>query len=133
MSNFTEAMASNPPRLVVLFKRAENGSEQFQWGIVGSIPMISLIGAVVRVQVDLVSREWMPECDNDPSALVIAWDAEYRSASYYVSKDIPLDPLLGMLDCVRTALVGSRLGQQTAAQRIEPKHLYGPDGAPWRG
>jgi len=79
--NFAEVMTTNPPRLVVLFRRGEDGSEEFQWGVVGTVPVLTLIGAIVRVQAELAFRSPEP-CE--PSALVIAWDAESRKVQWFV-------------------------------------------------
>ncbi len=129
--NFAAAMEGNPPRLVVLFKRDTDGGEQYQWGIVGSIPLLGLIGHITRVQMQLVSIEWIPECNNDPAALAIIWNNTTRRFQHFVSSDIPTDSLVGMLETIKLALTSSRLGQQAAAQRVEPP-ILGPDGKPIR-
>jgi hypothetical protein len=134
MSLFTEVMATNPPRLVVLFQRGPDGSEQFQWGVVGHIPVLSMIGQLIRVQADLVSGEWIPECEseppgNHPPALVVVWDGADRTLSHYVHSDIPAVPLAGMLETVKAMLVDSRVAAQAGAQKTL---LLGPDGTPMR-
>lgn len=132
MSNFSDAMQGNPPRMVVQFGLQPDGSETFQWGIVGDIPILSLIGHIVRVQADLVSGAWVPECNapNQPPSLVVAWHADSRSLQHYLSPDIPVDPLCGMLETIKAALVMSRMGQRAAAHRTA---ILGPDGRPAAG
>ncbi len=129
MSGFTEAMATNPPRLVVLFQRAPNGDERFQWGVVGNIPILSLIAALTRVQADLIACDWIPECDGEVPAMVVAWDAQDRTISYYLHPDIPHDPLIGMMETIKHALVNSKLAQPHQSQRVQ---LLGSDGQPMR-
>ncbi len=129
MSNFAEVMSTNPPRLVVQFQRGRDGGEQFQWGVVGAIPILTLIGYIGRVQADLVVDAWIPECDTSPPSLVVAWDARDRTLSHYVHPDVPTDPLGGMLETIKQMLVDSRLAQFAAAQRTQ---ILGPDGQPMR-
>jgi hypothetical protein len=123
MSKFE--ITSDTPRLVVLYRIGEDGNEQFQWGVVGSIPLLSLIGAIVRAQNELQFRE--PLCDEP--AFVIVWDNEKRIAYWKVNKDIPIEPLLGMLETIKATLVASRIGQQQAAQQTQ---ILGPNGTPMR-
>jgi hypothetical protein len=131
MNNFTETMSTNPPRLVVMFQRGDDGSERFQWGVVGSIPILSVIGSIARVQADLVGGLWIQECDNEQPALVIAWDRVTRTLEYYLHPDIPTLPLVGMLETIKAMLVASRLGQQVGSQKIEG-NVLGLDGKPMR-
>ena len=127
--NYEEVIATNPPRLVVLFQRGRDGGEQFQWGVVGGIPVLTMVGYIARVQADLIAGGWVPECTHDVPALVIAWDAQHRELSHFVHPDIPTDSLVGMLEMVKSMLVASRMGQHTAAQKVE---ILGPDGKPMR-
>lgn len=127
MTTFAEAITTNPPRLVVLFQEGVDGREQFQWGVVGNIPILTLIGAISRIQGELAFRAAEP-CDK--TAFVLAWDAEDKTTSWFVHPSIPTDPLVGMLETIKEALVVSRLGQCAAAQRVQ---VLGPDGNPMRG
>lgn len=113
MSKFSEAMATNPSRLVVLFRHDECGQEQFTWGIVGTLPTITLIGYLTRVQAGLAHRWAEPRQDCDQSALVVAWtDGKF---SWFVHPDIPVDSLVGMLDLIKAYLVDSKLAEQASA------------------
>ncbi len=126
-SGFTETVKEDTPRLVVMFKR-EGEQERFQWGMVGGMPLLSLIGCVARVQAELPMLEpgdTRYECPD--SALVIAWDG--KRFDWYVHKDIPVDSLVGMLETIKAALVGSNAARQQAAQQVG---LVGPDGRPIR-
>lgn len=127
MSNFSETMSTNPARLVVLFQRGHDGAEQFQWGVVGKIPILTLIGGIISAQSDLVRCEWMPECDE--VAFVMAWDADDGCLLNFLHPDIPCQALIGMLETIKALLVGSRVAQHMAAQRTI---LLGPDGQPMR-
>lgn len=130
MSNFAEVIATNPPRLVVLFRYNPNtGVEEFQWGTAGgNIPILNTISAIMRVQADLLSNEWIPECTNPDPALCIVWGAESKTTQHFVHPDIPTDPLVGMLETIKFALIGSRMGQHQASQKI----ILGIDGKPAR-
>ena len=129
MSNFSETVKQDTPRLVVQFGYAPDGSESFQWGIVGDIPILSLIGNINRLQMQLLATEWIPEFDlpGQPPALVMAWDAERKLMSSYLHRDIPIDPMCGMLETIKAALVMSRLGQKAVSHRSA---ILGPDGRP---
>lgn len=148
---FTELLATNPPRLVVLFQRDEGepyNSGRFQWGIVGAMPIISLIGRVSSVISDLLTASYSTsdaQFDGPPPALVIAWDSALHDARDFVNTDVPCELLVGMLELVKAVLINSQIGQQTAAQMVEPqpRHarkqsnglrrpplILGPDGKP---
>ena len=125
MSDFATAMQHNPPRLVVLFQHGPDGSEQFQWGVVGAIPILTLIGDITRLQYELLDDEWMPECDQ--VACVIAFNRADGRLSHYKHPDIPTDPLVGMFETIKHMLVNSRLGMHAASQKV---NILGPDGRP---
>jgi hypothetical protein len=131
MSEFEDFVKQDTPRLAVGFRRAPDGSEQFEWGIAGDIPPLTLIGCVRRAQDYLLCRErgegWIPECPQP--ALVLVWDAEERAMRYYVHPDIPVEPLVGMLEVIAAMLTASRLAQRAASQRVA---ILGPDGGPMR-
>ena len=132
MSNFIDAMVNNPPRLVVQFNRNHKGEEQFQWGIVAdrTIPPLSLIGAVCKVQHDLCREEWMPETDETSQALVIIYDAHQKDFTYFCHRDIPVEPLNGMLEVIKSMLTASRMAQHIGANKVP---ILGPDGRQMRG
>ena len=123
---FTEAMRSNPPRLVVLFRRADNGEEQFQWGLVKSMPIHTLVGSIVRVQSDLMFKAIEP-CDK--SAFVLTWDEETHKVGTFVHPDIPVISLLGMLETVKALVIAGREAQRMTSQG---NIVLGPDGTPMR-
>lgn len=122
---FAEAMQNNPPRLVVLWKK-ERETDLFQWGIVGNVPALSLIGAIVNAQARLVTGDFMvKECSEQALAIVFKDDVVH----YFVHHIIPVDPLIGMLETIKAALVGSRMAQHALAQQTP---IVGPDGKPIR-
>lgn len=134
--NFQEAMKSGPPYLAVMFARQPDGTEVFQWGIVApgtangqrqSIPILSLIGHICALQAHLADERWVAECTED--ALVVVWDEETRQLSSYLHHAIPRTPLIGYLETVKQALVGSKMGMSHAAQQVRPR-ILGPDGLP---
>ena len=121
MNQFTD-IQQNTPRLVVEFTRPEPDKEQFKWGIVGSIPVLTLIGYIVRVQAEL---GFMKPKDCDQMALVIVWNVENHKFDYFVNEMIPVDSLVGMLEIIKLHLIGTQMGQQQD-QRTK---LFGPDGS----
>lgn len=127
--NFTECMESNPARLVILYQPQSNGDESFQWGVVGNIPVITLIGHIDGLQSDLNNREWIPEADHPQPALVIAYDPTDKTLRHYMDHTIPIEPLVGMLEIIKGLLTTSRMAQHMGAN-LTP--VLGPDGKPVR-
>ena len=125
MSNFAEVMANNPPRLVVQFRR-HDGGDQFQWGIVGHMPVLSLIGNITKIQRDLCVGEWIPGCDQP--VLVIAYDPTDGNFWQFVSSDISAESLVGMLEVIKAMLVNSRMAQHAGANQVtNQRSILGPD------
>ena len=127
MSNFNDTVKQDTPRLVVAYKCDDGKVEQFQWGVVGAIPLMSLIGCIHHVQTKLASGEWVMECPQP--ALVIAWDDENRDFEVFVSPDIPAYSIVGMLEGIKNALIETQRARQATAQQVE---ILGPDGRPVR-
>jgi hypothetical protein len=107
-----------------MFKR-EGEKELFQWGIAGQIPLMSLIGFIVRVQTNPCLE---PEVCPEVSA-VIAWDQATGIFKFFVHKDIPWDSLVGMLEAIKFTLISSQVARASANQQM----ILGPDGRPAGG
>ena len=122
---FGTLMSTNPPRLVVLYRQGEDGTQQFQWGMVGTVPVLTLIGSLVEAQAR-IRHDSVYKCEE--SAFVVAWEGD--RPSYWCHQDVPKTALLGMLETIKHSVVGGRLEQQAAAQRMQ---ILGPDGSPMRG
>lgn len=131
MDEFYELMATDPPRLVVQYGHTPDGSECFEWGAVGSIPVLTIIGYVERVCVELVTDIPIPECDvpNNPPSLVIAMDPRDGKMVHYKHSSIPADALVGMLAVIKATLIQGRVAQHMAAQHMAAG-IIGPDGRP---
>lgn len=123
MSIYTD-LKQDTPRLVVMFRR-DGDKEMFQWGMLGEMPILTLVGVIVRVQAELAFRA-AEECPE--SALVIAWDKQHRSFDWFVHPDIPMDSLVGMLETIKATIVSTHMARQMAAQQV----ILGPDGRPVR-
>lgn len=125
-SSFEYHVKQDTPRLIIEYQRSEAGEDRFQWGIVGSIPVLAIIGYIVQVQHDIASEWAEPRNECPKQALVVALvGGEFM---WWVGKEIPRDALVGMLEVVKAAIVGGRLGQAAASQRV----LW-PDGRPFGG
>lgn len=136
MGKFEETVRPETPRLVVKFQRGPDGGERFEWGTVGQIPIVTLVGCVARVQsalhcsqlssgaLDLCSDRLCPE-----QAVVIVWDGAARRLDWFAHFDTPVDAMCGMLEIVKTTLVGSLAVRQMAQQQMR---VLGPDGTPAR-
>ncbi len=129
MSRFTDTVREDTPRLVVMYNSPGAGQEQYQWGVVGAMPLLTLIGFIGRVQSDLRYALEDDDTECEQMALVIAWNAEKFQFRYFVHQDIPVDSLVGMLETIKAALVGSSMAQQARNQQIS---IVGPDGRPMR-
>lgn len=119
-------LQQDTPRLVVMFKQDDN-KELFQWGIVSEIPLLSLIGQIVRVQNELPLLEPNdPYHDCSESALVIAYEA--KAFYWFVHPDIPKTTLVGMLETIKITLLGAQAARRMASEQL----ILGPDGRPVR-
>lgn len=128
MSRFFDTMKQDTPRLVVMY-RNDNGKDMFQWGIVGQMPLMPLIGSIIRVQVSLSIAPQVEESDDEycpQPALVIARSEENQV--WFVNPTIPVDALLGMLETIKITLTETQLARKAAAQQL----ILGPDGQPIR-
>lgn len=119
----------NTPRLVVMFQRSSD-AELYQWGMVGEMPILSLVGCITRVQAELpllepydIRQRSCPE-----SALAIVWDAKSREFSWFIHPDIPTDSIIGMLETIKATIIDTSKARQIANQQI----VLGPDGLPAR-
>lgn len=131
MSSFTETMTANPARMVVTFGLDANGGEQYQWGIVGKLPVIGLIGAVSRIINSLVCNEWIPEVESDTKCFMVVYNIKEREWSYYLHPDVVANPgnresLIGMLEMIKILLIMNG----PASQRHQNKPILGVDGKP---
>lgn len=129
MSKFSEIVNNDTPRLVVMFRRPAPDQEQFQWGMIGKMPVITAVGYITRVQAELRLSDSDHNCDE--MALVIAWHCPtIRNCidgtetklppqfDYFVHPNIPVDSLVGMLETIKAALVGSSMAQQARNQQV---------------
>lgn len=127
LTKFTD-LTQDTPRLVVMFKQ-DGDEEQFQWGILGKMPILTLVGHIGRVQAELPLLEpGDPRYDCPESALVIAWDEVDHKFTWFVHPSIPADSLAGMLEMIKATIVATKLARQVAAQQV----ILGPDGQPAR-
>jgi hypothetical protein len=125
MSNFT--LNPGVPHLAVIFKRGPDGGESFGWGATGNIPMLSLIGAITQAQHELPENRQYDDWQCSEPLFVIIWNQAERSLDWFVHPDIPLDPLIGMLETIKLTLVQSWAAQQQMARQ---PLVLGPDGSP---
>jgi hypothetical protein len=131
VSSFTETVKPDTPRLVVTYHRDERAQERFQWGVVGEIPILALLGAIARAQDGLLNH--VPDGECPERALVIAWNALHGECAWFVHPDVPVLPLVGMLGLVRATIEATHMARQAAAQQVPAQglsRLLGPDGAP---
>lgn len=128
MNRFTEVVKQDTPRLVVTFSR-EGDTEKFGWGVVGQVPVMTLIGAINDVQACLIGyHSDMERCDQ--STLVVAWDAVNSNFEWFVHQDIPVHSLVGMLEIVKATLVMSQMEAMARAKSASHNVIIGADGIP---
>lgn len=123
MSLFTDTVKQDTPRLVVMYKCGDDGSPMFQWGIVGTMPLVTLIGSIVEAQ----HIEWAEKCP-EPAA-VFAWDASKKEFTFFYHEDIPWTALVGMLEVIKITLISTHTARSMANQQV----ILGPDGSPING
>lgn len=130
MSKYADIVKQDTPRIVIKFKFDDEGKDQYEWGNVGTIPVMAMIGAIVKTQIELVSIEtdrlglYNKLCPEQ--MLVIAWDRDNNTFHWFMHKDTPKYGILGMLDLIRATLVDSIRMRQAAQQPT----ILDPTGQP---
>lgn len=127
MTKFSD-IKQDTPRIVVMFKE-EDGRERFQWGMIGNMPVLTLIGYIARVQVELPLLEpgdLLYKCPEQ--ALVIAWDADKKKFNWFVHEDAPVDSMVGMLETIKFSITSAQAAEHEASRQF----ILGPDGRPTR-
>ena len=120
------------PHLIVKF-RSVNGEEQFEWGVTAGIPMMGLLGAVIRTQVFL-NLEYQSTYDNRPyipGALILEWNDKEREFGFVCDPDIPIDPLIGMLEVIKSVILAN-ITKSAEANKNMQRLIIGIDGRPFR-
>lgn len=80
--------------------------DSYSYGVVGNIPVMQLIGYIVRVQAELAFRS--PEaCDG--GLCIINYDPTIGLLTWAVDSCIPVDQLVGMLELIKSTLVDSQI------------------------
>lgn len=126
MSNFTDSVKQNTPRLVVQYHPNPDGKgEGFEWGISSGIPMPALLGHITRAQLEMTNGS-AEDHDCPQPAFVVAWNGE--KFDWWVYRSIPVDSIVGMLEIIKATLIAGRVGQQAVSNRVQ---LLMPDGTPF--
>ena len=89
MTAFAEVMAANPPRLVVLYQQAPDGGERFQWGVVGQIPLLSMVGAMSGLMPGVIRRNTLKTACSSKMTLVLLCSALETRAAASVGSSAP--------------------------------------------
>lgn len=128
-TRFDMLVKEDTPRLVIMFKR-EGDKEMFQWGIVGEIPMLSLIGGLTMAQIELTTVDTASITSHDcpESAFVLAWNAGLKTTEWFIGINIPVDSMIGMIETIKATLNATNMAHQMASQQF----ILGPDGRPAR-
>ena len=122
-----------PPHLVVRFKLDANNDEQFEWGVTGGIPMMGLLGALCNAQVALSMGMHRQEgLKWHPGTFLLVWDADTRRFGLECDPDIPIEPIVGMIEVVKDT-VKANIARSAQAQLAMQRVLVGIDGRPIRG
>lgn len=121
MSKFTEIVKEDTPRIIIKFEFDEQGRDQYEWGNIGNIPLMSLIGGIVNVQVELsdISLDRLVIHDKicPDQMLVITWDKDTKDFDWFVHRNVPKYGMLGMLDLIRATMVDSIRARQSTIQQ----------------
>lgn len=133
MSRFTDLIKANAPRFVVEMIISDNGEETFKWGVVGKVPILSMISGILAAQLVMRSE---PEGDGDGSqsegmpgnALVCIWNDNTQDFEVFCGEYMPTLSLIGMLEVIKATLVMQAMNNTSSSQ----VQMYGPDGQPLR-
>lgn len=120
-TTFEQLLSEGNARLVIKHQKTEEGKDNFEWGIAGQMPLISLIGQLTKAQQNLCI---IPECPEQ--ALAIIWDGS--DWHQFIGLEIPEVEMTGMIELVKASLIGSHAAQQSLAQST----ILGPGGKPVR-
>ena len=129
MSRCSEIVKQDTPRLVIKYKH-EAGNEMFDWGVVGELPSLSLVGYIVQLEREIQAKLYIEEHDCPEPALVVMWNTKDREFDWFLHPDIPLDPLVGMLELVKTNVLTTYIIRQS--QQVQKTAVLGLDGRPIR-
>lgn len=123
MSKYSEVVKEDTPRLIVKFRIHEDGKDDYEWGVIGQIPLLQLVGAVLDVQAEMCeSVGWQLEVKGKTcpdQQLVIVYDKSLFS--WFVHRDYPKYGMLGMLDIIRATLVDTIRATQAQQQQAQPR------------
>lgn len=126
MSMFADVVKQDTARIVIKCER-NGGKEQFQWGMVGKMQLLTVVGFITRTQAELITHDRSEEpCPE--MALVIA-ETGPGVFEWFIHPDMPVDSTIGMLETIKITLLGTQMAQQTANRQL----LLGPNGQPMRG
>lgn len=132
MDRLEQLVTENPryPRLVVMHLRNQDGSSRgLNWGVCGGFPVMAMIGMLTRIQMELQLglTDRVPEpCSVE--ALAVLYDPQENKFQWFVHPDIPVDPLVGYIDLIKSTMASSHMAQGVARDQT---CLLGPDGMPF--
>lgn len=126
MSRFADVVKQDTARIVIKCER-NGGKEQFQWGMVGKMQLLTVVGFITRTQAELITHDRSEEPCLE-MALVIA-ETGPGVFEWFIHPDMPVDSTIGMLETIKITLLGTQMAQQTANRQL----LLGPNGQPMRG
>jgi hypothetical protein len=122
MITYTEAVQNNMSRLVIGYTRV--GSEdRFNWGVAGSCSVMSFIGALSCIHQRIVSSQSICSCEEQVLAIVV----DNGKFLNFLGDNIPLEPLLGMLEVVKSCLVDACMANMQSGRETG---LVGVNGKP---
>ncbi len=134
MSQYTECVKEDTPRLAIYFERGAEVS--FSFKLQGGCPMHDLIGYIGKVQAALHDTAVWQYRQCAEQALVIAWFAACSKFEWYAHIDTPKDAMCGMLEIIKQTYVQYTMARNAQAQQQRQPHrrgVIGLDGKPFGG
>ncbi len=124
---YQKALETSVACLMINYDKEPNGNERLDWKVIGKPPSLTTVGALTRVQFELVTY---PSKLCDPVQLVMVWDG--TAYSWFVHPSIPKDVLIGMMEKVKLQILGTLMAHDaTTAHKAPPKNrIIGLDGRP---
>lgn len=127
MTTFSEILQTCPTWLAVECQVMPDGKERFGWKLVGSVPILTLLGVILKVQGELLAGNLIDPIDEP--LLVIVQD-KGSDFCWWVNGDIPTYALAGFLETVKDAI---KSPQSMAKAHQHGVGVLGPDGRPFMG
>lgn len=120
MTRYEEIVKPNTPVLVVRYRIEDK--ELFEWEVIGSIPILSLIATMVKIQQKLNNcLPWqLYRLENRLSPnqeLIITYNPADKSFDWFIGENVSFASMAGYLEIVKLSILTAPAVAKLAAQQ----------------